>query len=123
MTGGGGRRAQRWPEIWPDHRADLLHAAHGVWQACIPAMRSLSTDGTDYRAVDRLQAAALAFSSEISEGVSWLHSSATPAGLLPAITEGREAEVDEILATCGEYSRIAIRTLLDIVERMGDDRE
>ena len=57
MTGGGGRRAQRWPEIWLDHRAELLHAAHRVWQACIPAMRSLSTDCTDYRAVDRLQAA------------------------------------------------------------------
>lgn len=89
MTGGGGRRAQRWLELWPDHRAELLHAAHGVWQACIPAIRSLSTDGTDYRAVDRLQTAALAFSGEISDGVSWLHSSTTPAGLLPAISEGQ----------------------------------
>lgn len=85
MTGGGGRRAQRWPEIWPDHRAELLHAAHEVWRACIPPMRGLSTDSRDYRAVDRLHAAALAFSGKISEGVSGLHSLATPAGLLSAI--------------------------------------
>lgn len=86
-------------------------------------MRSLSTDSRDYRAVDRLRAAALAFSGEISEGVSGLHSSARPAGLLSAIAGGREAEVDEMLAACGGDARIAIRTLLDISQHQADDAE
>ena len=85
-------------------------------------MVSLQTASGDYRAVSRLQAAALAFSTEISEGVSWIHGATKLPGILPAAPAGRQDAVDRVLEACGEDPRAAIRTLLDVVERMREDQ-
>lgn len=123
MTGGGGRRTQRWPEIWPDHRGDLMNAAHTVWKTCIPAMVCLRPDCDDYRTVDRLQAATVAFSTGISGGESWLQGSTTPAAFVPGRIDDRDAEVDAVLAECGGDHRVAIRALLDIHARLEHDHD
>lgn len=100
-----------------------MNAAHLVWKTCIPAMVCLRTDCDDYRTVDRLQAAALAFSTGISGGQSWLQRSTTPAPFSLGEAGDREAEVDKMLASVGGDPRIAIRMLLDIRSRLEQDHE